>query len=258
MALIAPQPRYLQLAQTLISEIESGRYPVGALMPTEFALCEQFGASRFTVREAIKRLVELGLVSRQAGVGTRVLSAQSRTAYRQVMQGLDDLQQYTAETVLEILDVEMAPLAEDIAALAQAPVGQSWLHMRGLRHREGEAEAPLCVTEIYIHPAFRAVREVGGRSTVPVYVRLEEQFGESVAEVQQQIRAVVLTPDQAERLGAAPGAPALWICRLYLNRRAEVIEVATSVHPAERFSYSAVFRRERPAARSRQEETDEA
>ncbi len=30
MALIAPQPRYLQLAQTLISEIESGRYPVGA------------------------------------------------------------------------------------------------------------------------------------------------------------------------------------------------------------------------------------
>ncbi|MGY2046684.1 GntR family transcriptional regulator [Methylobacterium sp. JK268] len=257
MSLIAPQPRYLQLAQTLISEIESGRYPVGGLMPTEFALCEQFGASRFTVREAIKRLVDLGLVSRQAGVGTRVLSTQPRTAYRQVMQGIADLQQYTAETELEILDVEMAPLDPEIAALAQAPAGQSWLHMRGLRHREGVAAAPLCVTEIYIHPAFRSVREVGGRSAVPVYLRLEEQFGESVAEVQQQIRAVALTPEQALRLGAEAGAPALWICRLYLNRRGEVIEVAISVHPAERFSYSAVFRRERAPARG-PEGSDEA
>ena len=70
---IRQQPRYLQLAQTLISEIEEGHYPVGALMPTEFELCDQFGASRFTVREAIKRLVQQGMVSRQAGVGTRVL-----------------------------------------------------------------------------------------------------------------------------------------------------------------------------------------
>jgi len=76
MNLLAPQPRYRQLAQTLISESESGRYPVGDLLPTEFELCEQFGASRFTVREAIKQLVGLGLVDRQAGVGTRVKTAQ--------------------------------------------------------------------------------------------------------------------------------------------------------------------------------------
>ncbi|MEG8024873.1 winged helix-turn-helix domain-containing protein [Sphingomonas aurantiaca] len=61
------QPRYLQLAQTLINEIEDGRYPIGTLLPTEFDLCDQFGASRFTVREAIKRLVQSGMVSRQAG-----------------------------------------------------------------------------------------------------------------------------------------------------------------------------------------------
>jgi len=32
------QPRYLQLAQTLINEIEDGRYPIGTLLPTEFEL----------------------------------------------------------------------------------------------------------------------------------------------------------------------------------------------------------------------------
>ncbi|GJD52142.1 HTH-type transcriptional repressor NagR [Methylobacterium crusticola] len=258
MSLITPQPRYLQLAQTLISEIETGRYPVGGLMPTELALCEQFGASRFTVREAVKRLVELGLVSRQAGVGTRVLSTRARTAYRQVMQGMADLQQYTAETELEIVDVEMAPLDREIAALAQAPAGQSWLHVRGLRHLEGAPAPPLCASDIYIHPAFRSVRQLGGRSTVPVYVRIEEQFGETVSEVQQQIRAVPLSPEQARRLDAEAGSPALWVCRLYLNRRGEVIEVAISTHPADRFSYSEVFRRERPGARGGGEAGDEA
>ena len=59
-----PQPRYRQVAKTLINEIQAGTYPVGDLMPTEMVLCEQFGASRFTVREAIKQLVELGLVNR--------------------------------------------------------------------------------------------------------------------------------------------------------------------------------------------------
>jgi len=38
MTMLAPQPRYRQLAQTLINEIESGRYPVGDLPPTEFKL----------------------------------------------------------------------------------------------------------------------------------------------------------------------------------------------------------------------------
>ena len=72
MAGMSPQPRYRQLAQTLISEIQSGRYPVGDLMPTEMELCAQFGASRFTVREAMKQLVQMGLVARHAGVGSRV------------------------------------------------------------------------------------------------------------------------------------------------------------------------------------------
>lgn len=244
MMLATPQPRYLQLAKTLISEIEAGRYAVGELMPTEFELCEQFGASRFTVREAVKRLVELGLVSRQAGVGTRVLSTKARTGYRQVMQGMDDLHQYTAETALEITDVGMVEVGEDLAPMLKAPLGQSWLLVQGLRRFIADDEAPICLTEIYIHPAFRSINQIGGRSTVPVYQRIEEQFGETIVEVQQQIRAVALTPSQAEALAASPKSPALWVCRTYLNRRGEVVEVAISTHPENRFSYSETFRRD--------------
>lgn len=261
MALIPALPRYLQLARALMSEIESGRYPVGSLIPTEFELCEQFGASRFTVREAVKRLVDLGLLSRRPGVGTLVLARTPRTAYRQVMEGIADLRQYSAETELEILEMKMQPLDAVLAGMVGAPTGQAWLHAEGLR-REAGGPAPICVTDIYIHPAFRSVRQLGGRSTVPVYVRLEQQFGEEVLEVQQQIRATTLTGAQAKRLVAEPGGPALWVSRLYRNRRGDVIEASISTHPAERFTYSATFRRDGSHAavsqRERAEERDEA
>jgi DNA-binding GntR family transcriptional regulator len=39
----AGTPRYLQVARTLLAEIEAGRFPVGTQLPTEFELCAQFG-----------------------------------------------------------------------------------------------------------------------------------------------------------------------------------------------------------------------
>jgi DNA-binding GntR family transcriptional regulator len=88
------------------------------------------------------------------------------------------------------------------------------------------------------------VRDLGGRSTVPIYVRIEEQFGERVSEIQQQIKAAALTKRIAELLGARPGGPSLIVNRSYRNQRGELIEVALSTHPADRFSYSQTFLRD--------------
>jgi GntR family transcriptional regulator len=244
MNLLAPQPRYRQLAQTLINEIESGRYPVGDLLPTEFELCEQFGASRFTVREAIKQLVHLGLVDRQPGVGTRVKTAQPASAYRQVMQRLADLQRYSAQTELEVFHAKAIALDKALCQLLRGSPGQVWLRAEGIR-RVGERKPPICFTELYIHPAFRSLQGlIGRRLRTPVYTLIEQQFGEQVAEVEQQIRAVALSPAMARLLKARARSPALWICRHYVNRRGEVIEVAISTHPAERFTYSENFVRD--------------
>lgn len=244
MSSMSPQPRYRQLAQTLINDIESGRYPLGELIPTEMELCEQFGASRFTVREAIKQLVEMGLVSRQAGVGTKVLSAAALPGYRQVMQGMTDLQQYTADTELDIKDAKMVAVSGALCQQLGAKSGESWLRLDCLRRVKARKAPPICVVEIYIHPAFRTVHHIGGRSAVPVYLRIEEQFGEKIVEIQQQIRSVALSDSLAAKLHAKPGSPALLIIRTYYNSRREIIEVAASTHPADRFSYSQTFRHE--------------
>jgi DNA-binding FadR family transcriptional regulator len=53
--------------------IVSRRYAIGAPMPSEPLLCEEFGVSRTVVREAVKSLVAKGLITTGPKVGTRVL-----------------------------------------------------------------------------------------------------------------------------------------------------------------------------------------
>jgi len=61
--------------ETLLNEIETGRYNDGEQLPTELALVERFGASRPTVSRAVQELVRMGLVYRRAGAGTFIRQA---------------------------------------------------------------------------------------------------------------------------------------------------------------------------------------
>ena len=65
-----PQPRYLRTSEELLSDIGAGKFPVGSMLPTELELCERFEVSRFTVREALRRLHEMGLLHRRRGAIT--------------------------------------------------------------------------------------------------------------------------------------------------------------------------------------------
>ncbi|RCW76320.1 GntR family transcriptional regulator [Pseudorhodoferax soli] len=75
-----PRPRAttfheLVLAQ-LGQDICNGRYPPGALLPSEPELCERFGYSRIVIREAIKSLVAKGMLEVNRRIGTLVLEPQ--------------------------------------------------------------------------------------------------------------------------------------------------------------------------------------
>lgn len=237
------QPRYMQLAQTLIDEIQGGLFPVGATIPTEFALCDRFGASRSTVREAVKQLVQLGMVKRQAGVGTTVTAVDAAGSYKQVMQQLSDLQRYSADTVLHLKTKRMAEITDpSLCESLQAQPGDMWLRLDALRRSTAHPD-PICHTEVYIQSAFRTLSGLESALRTPIFSLIERQFDEQIVEVEQEIRAVALTAGIARQLNARARDPALWIQRRYLNSRAEVLELSISIHPADRFRYVERFQR---------------
>lgn len=68
-----PDPMYRQIAEDLREQIESGVLARGSQLPTELELREKYEASRNTVRDAVKWLMNLGLVETRPGQGTFVV-----------------------------------------------------------------------------------------------------------------------------------------------------------------------------------------
>src|ERR1700728_3764577 len=67
------EPLYRRIAQDLRQRIQDGELAQGAQLPTELDLRERYGASRNTIRDAVKWLVSNGLVETRPGQGTLVV-----------------------------------------------------------------------------------------------------------------------------------------------------------------------------------------
>ncbi len=236
-------PRYVQLAESLIRDIDAGKYEVGALLPPEFTLSDRYGVSRHTVREAFRRLADMGLISRHQGIGTRVKARNAEPRYIASLSTLSDLFQYTKRTRLKVLGERRVRAGPALAAMLHCRRGQAWLEFQTCRYLIGTAE-PISYTEIYIYPAHEGIREHLGNRSVWVYGLIERYYGERIVEVQQEIGAAGVAPRIAGLLGVKPGSPALQVLRYYIGRGERLLSVSMNIYPEKRFKFSTRWRLE--------------
>ncbi|MBO3277021.1 GntR family transcriptional regulator [Pseudomonas schmalbachii] len=242
----APAPRHVDLARTLMQDIRNGQPPIGGLLPTEAELCAKWGLSRYTVRQAIQKLCALGLVTRQAGVGTRVVANRPQSKYTQSMDALTDLARYAKGTTFQLTVREQIEAGPDQVELLRCEAGTPWLHLGGVRLNSNESREPIALVDIYVDAAFADLPKIGKHMNVPVYNLIEERYGIRMTRVEQELQGVLIDGATAEALQVPAGSPGLRAIRTYFVGD-RVVEVTTGIHPASRFSYSMTFQLERPA-----------
>jgi GntR family transcriptional regulator len=230
------RPLYQTVAERLSAAIEDGTYPVGSMLPTEAELCTDFGVSRQTIREATRLLLQLGLVSRRQGVGTRVERATAAETYVQRLGALPDIWQYVKETHRKVLRVVDVPASRAKVPLPGEP-SRRWRVLEGLRF-VGDETKPIAWTQIYVHPTYAAVTDAKDRDAVPIYSLIERRFGIKTQSVRQEISAVAISGEMASVLRVTAGSPGLSVLRQYFSTQDDIFEVTLSVHPADRYHYT--------------------
>ncbi|MBV9657333.1 MAG: FadR family transcriptional regulator [Verrucomicrobia bacterium] len=103
-----------QVAQALLTQIESGQLRPGAKLPPEAVLAPKFGVSRTVVREAVSRLKHDGLLDGRQGSGVFV-TAQAAMRPLKIDASVID----SPEAVLQILELRRAIESEVAAVAAQ-------------------------------------------------------------------------------------------------------------------------------------------
>ena len=232
--------RYLQVARALRKDIVEGVYPVGSQLPTEHELCQRFSVSRYTVREALRRLREDNLVSSRPRAGTLVVPRSTSDSYD--VMSINDLLAFAGGARFAIESIAMTTIDDELATRASLRTGEEWLAVRGFRQSDG-AGFPLCRTEYYINRAFAGVGRLLQRHSGPIFPLIEDLFGLNIVEVRQEIAAVLVSPTLADGLKVEPGTPALEVQRTYKTSDDEVAQVTINTHPSSRFRHSMTMRR---------------
>jgi len=236
------EPLYLQLVRALKDEIVSGVYPIGSQLPTEEELCERFKVSRYTVREALRRLRDDNLVSSRQGAGTTVVPPHPADSFVHEVMSINDLVAFATDVRFAIDQIEMIEIDDKLSARTGIAIGEAWLAVRGLRHTES-GEWPVCWTEVYINREFAAVGRLLQRHRGPIFHLIEDMFGQSIVEVHQEIAAALISPDLADGLKVKAGTTALEVQRTYRLAAGRIAQVAINTHPASRFRHSMTMRR---------------
>jgi DNA-binding FadR family transcriptional regulator len=134
-----------QVTEQLREEILSGRWAIGARIPTEPELCELTGTSRNTIREAVQALAHAGMLERRQGSGTYVLSVGgSGSAIADYFAAANDRDLIELRQTLEVTAAGLAAQRRDEDDIE---------HLRALLRRRNELWAPSQVAPQHVEDA---------------------------------------------------------------------------------------------------------
>ncbi|HZD05177.1 MAG TPA: GntR family transcriptional regulator, partial [Longimicrobiales bacterium] len=177
--------------------------------PTDRELVEEYRASRHTIREAVRRLQEEGLITRRRGHGsyrTPALFAQPLGTIYSLFQSIEDAGVPQTSVV-----VTQAECRDDRAAkVLGLPVDSPLFYLERTRLA---ADQPLALDEVWLPLPLAAPLLEANLSRTALYAELRDRCGVVPEEGVEQSRAVTLDRAAAVRLGLNSGDPAFEIDR---------------------------------------------
>ena len=226
---------YARVKQHLKDGLASGRWPPGALMPSEAELVAEFGVSRMTVNRALRELQAEGLVARTQGVGTFAAPLHRVSATLTIRDLHEEIEgrghPHRADVHLQRAEPAAPALAEQLGVAAGDPV----FHTLIVHFENG---VPLQCEDRYVNPAC-APRYLESDFTrvTPTQVLFEST---ALWRAQYSIEAARPTPQEAALLQIQVDDPCLVVVRRTFTRDA-VITIARLVHPGSRYQLEGQF-----------------
>ena len=116
----------------LRARIESGEWKLGALIPNEMALAEEYGCARTTINRALQALADGGLVIRKRKGGTRVCEMPVKQAKFQIPIVREEVEATGAKYSHQLINKKQIVPPASIQTRLQVPAGQKALFMETL------------------------------------------------------------------------------------------------------------------------------
>jgi len=223
-------PLWAQVLADLTARLGRGEFD--ERFPTDQELVAAYGVSRQTVREAVRRLVDEGLLARERGRGTRVRTLEFEHTPG-TLEGLFHQVEAQGATQTSVVRVREQTTDPRIASRLELPARAQLVHIERLRLADGE---PLALDRSWL-PAVVASRLLEAPLThAGLYDELARLCGITIVGGSERVRPVVPTAGERQALGMPAGVAGFAIERLVRSDQVPV-EWRHSLVRGDRYSF---------------------
>jgi GntR family transcriptional regulator len=224
-------PLYQQLQRALRAAIENRVLDADDALPAERDLAADFGVSRITVRKAIDGLVAEGLLVRHHGSGTFVRPKVEKN-FSKLTSFSEDMRARGRKPHSVWLQRAAGTVTPEEALALRLSPGTPVYRFHRIRFAD---DVPMAIEYATVVasglPSIEAVK-------TSLYEALE-QTGHRPVRALQRLRAVLLTAEQAERLGAKERDAGLLVERLGFLADRRAVEFSQSFYRGDIYDFVA-------------------
>lgn len=209
------RPKYVQVSELLIREINAGHWREGERLPVEAELATELSVAVGTLRKALTLLEEQGMLERRQGSGTYVKRPPAEAVYQLFRL---ELLEGGGTPHAQTLSVRRETNAE-VAARFNRPASTAFWRIERKRYLN---ETPIAAEEMWVRAAHAKSLTVDELDE-SLYRHYRDHFGFWISHVEDRIRVALSTDWTAAILDKPVGEPLGWIERISWSSD-EVIE----------------------------------
>jgi GntR family transcriptional regulator len=225
----SPLPLWAQVLADLNARLARGDFD--ERFPTDQELVAGYGVSRQTVREAVRRLADDGVLTRERGRGTRVRTLEFEHTPG-TLEGLFHQVEAQGAVQTSVVRIRERTTDAEIARRLELPARARLVHIERLRLADGE---PLALDRSWL-PARVADRLLEAPLThAGLYDELARLCGITIVGGSERVRPVVPTAAERRALAMPAGVAGFAIERIVSSHQAPV-EWRQSLVRGDRYS----------------------
>ncbi len=220
----SPIPAYLQVENDLRRLIRSG---TPLRFPSEIELAKLYGVSRVTVRQALERLAAAGLVKREHGRGTTVVSPPELALDLTLLRGInEELRAAGVRGRVQLLEQRVdVPPVEIGAALHMQPGEQAVL----LRRLVFANDVPLSMNRSWFPLKLVPGLDRMSLENASVWSTLAEHHGIQLVSAESKIEVVESQAEESRVLQVPFESPLIRLMRCFLDQSQRRVEYSISL-----------------------------
>lgn len=227
-------PIYIQIADSLLERITTGKLAPNERLPSERQLSETLNVSRMTLRAALRVLDNKGLLIRRPGDGTYIALPKIERQAGKLVPFTEGMRQRGYQTATKIITLEQQLAKVSIADRLEIAVSAPVYHIQRLRFINQE---PVMLEKFTVPVSRFPDLDAYDLEMRSFYEIAETEYGITILQAQQSLEAVSATEFEAELLEIAPGAPLMLERRKAFDPDNHPVEYGQDLYRGDRFRF---------------------